>query len=79
MGNIWLEIKALRAAKHNHTSEIAALKVLVVGDYVKRAELQDIMRDVTREVRTAMGDLKLTVNSGFSEIRTELKSKQDRH
>jgi len=79
MGNLWMEIKALRVAKHAHTTEIAALKILVVGDYVKRDELREIMKEVTTEVRTGMKHIEHKMDSGFSELYDELKNKADKH
>jgi len=79
VGNIWLEIKALRAAKHNHTTELAALKILVVGDYVKREELKDIMREVTGEVRTGFQQIERKMESNLSQLYDELKNKADKH
>lgn len=78
VGNVWIEIRELRKARHAHTSEVAALKILVVGDYIKRTELTDIMRDVTREVRETIQNLTKHVDSGFADLHEELKNKQDK-
>ena len=79
VANIWLEIKALRQAKHNHTTELAALKILVVGDYVKREELKDIMREVTGEVRSGFQQIERKMESNLSQLYDELKNKADKH
>lgn len=78
MNNMWKEIQDLRRAKHAHTSEIAALKILVVGDYVKRDELRDIMKDITTEMKTGFTNLNSRIDSGFSELYDELKHKVDK-
>ncbi len=79
VANIWLEIKALWQAKHNHTTELAALKILVVGDYVKREELKDIMREVTGEVRSGFQQIERKMESNLSQLYDELKNKADKH
>lgn len=78
MNNLWTEVKELRKAKHAHTSEIAALKILVVGDYVKRDELRDIMKDITSEMKLGFTSLNTRIDSGFSELYDELKHKVDK-
>lgn len=79
VGNIWLEIKALRAAKHHHTTELSALKILIVGDYVKREELKDLMREVTSELRTGFQQIEHKMESNLSQLYDELKNKADKH
>lgn len=69
------EIKDLRAAKHQQASELAALRILVAGDYLTREEFRELMREMTQEVRGGFNDLHKKVDSGLGELYDELRKK----
>lgn len=43
LNSIWREIKDLQANEKKTSSEIAAINVLVAGDYVKKSEFTRVM------------------------------------
>ena len=76
--NMWSELKALRHRDEQKTHDISALQILVVGNYVKRDELRDIMKDMTQEIIGRISHMEKKVDSGFSELYDELKHKVDK-
>ena len=72
------QVAELRAAKHQQASELSALKILVAGDYLKREEFKDFMREMTSEVRGGFNDMHKKMDSGFSELYDEVKRKADK-
>ena len=43
LNSIWSEIKSLQANERKTSEEIAAINVLVAGDYVKKSEFTRVM------------------------------------
>ena len=80
---VWLkhvqaEIFSLRQAKHDQSSEIAALRVLVAGDYLRREEFREIMAEITHEVRGGFNDLHKKLDSDMGQLYDELRTKADK-
>jgi hypothetical protein len=67
-------IDALHSADQELTKEVNKLNVLVVGDYLRRAEFQG---DMT-EMKNMIGELSRAVHTGFERLHEKVNSKADR-
>lgn len=78
MNGIWNELKMLRARNHQMTQEVAALQILIAGNYVKREEMRGDLREITSQIMDRFDRVDRKVDSGFSDLYDELKTKADK-